>query len=405
MAFIIHKLGPEGYGQWTAATALLATGAILTSLGLRGAFVRAVAAAPEIAGEALAAQLGLRLLLTVLASALVVGACAMIGYPGAVLWCTVIGAAGIALTTVATTLGDVLQALHRAKTLAGVGLAAGLVLTGLSVIVAWRGGGPVAIAAAYLSGPAVSAVSLWAAAGREIGAVRVRWDLRAFARLLKGARYFAAQQALAAVSAQAESLLAPRLIGLNQFGFFSAGAMPANRLTVLPDGLCTAAYPAMVQECARGEGRGGALVLRIAALAAASGAALALGLTLLAEPIGRLLFPSQPEPFAAVVRVTIWALPLVGVESVLGYALNAAGREAAQAKASVPAAAVSLLASVALISMFGVAGACWSMVLRPAIRGAFLLPVALRTFGATATETVDGEPALAIAEPLLRKAG
>src|SRR3954470_5984995 len=63
MAYIIRQLGPIGYGQWAVATSLLAVSAILTNLGLRGAFVRAVAAEPESAPAALAEQLGLRLLL------------------------------------------------------------------------------------------------------------------------------------------------------------------------------------------------------------------------------------------------------------------------------------------------------------------------------------------------------
>ena len=44
MAFIIRQLGPTGYGQWAVATSLLAVSTVLTNLGLRGAFVRAVAA-------------------------------------------------------------------------------------------------------------------------------------------------------------------------------------------------------------------------------------------------------------------------------------------------------------------------------------------------------------------------
>jgi hypothetical protein len=90
----------------------------------------------------------------------------------------------------------------------------------------------------------------------------------------------------------------------------------------------------------------------------------------------------------------------------MGYSLNAAGEDGAQARASVPAAVVSLLTSVVLVFAFGLTGACWSMVLRPAVRCAFLAPAVLRTF----RPALDGRPQVGdifSSEPAapLRKAG
>ncbi len=380
LGYIIHRLGRDGYGQWMVATSLIACCAILTSLGLRGAFIRCIAADPSTAPKALAEQLGLRLLLTALAGLIVVSACLLLAYPPVVLWCVLVGAAGLSLTVFSTTLADLLQALHRIKTLAAISFAAGLTLTGVSVIVAWRGGGPVAMAAAYLSGPALSAALLYFIVSRQCCPVAIHWNLRRFRALLTGSRFFAAQQLLAAGSAQAEALMLPRLVGIGQFGLFTAGAMPANRLMVLPDGLCTAAYPAMSRACARGARNGSRLLVGYALIGITGGVLVALAVTILAELIGNILLADDAATFAFVARVTIWALPLVALESMMGYALNAAGKDAAQARASLPAAALSLLCSVALISVFGIPGACWSMVARPAVRAGFLAPVVWRTF-------------------------
>ena len=152
MAYIIRRLGPENYGQWMVATSLLAVCSILTGLGLRGAFVRKLAADPASAGVALAEQLGLRLLLASLAAMLTVLICRLLGYSSLVQGCAIVGAAGLALTTIATTLADLLQSFQRIKTLAAVNLMAGLALTGVSIIVAYCGAGPVGMAAAYLTG-------------------------------------------------------------------------------------------------------------------------------------------------------------------------------------------------------------------------------------------------------------
>jgi O-antigen/teichoic acid export membrane protein len=405
MAYIIHQMGAAGYAQWTAAVSVTAVLAVLANLGLRAAFVRGLAADPGSAPNALAEQLGLRLALAAAAGALAVIICALVGYPGVVVGCAAVGALGLVLTTAATTLGDLLQSLHCFKTLAAVNVVSGLVLTGFSVLVAWCYGGPVAMAGAYVAGPAASALLLIIIVRRRVCRVSIRWAPSRFPRLLSEARHLAAQQLLFAGSGQAESLLSPRILGMESFGFLAAGAMLGNRLAALPDALCAAAYPTIVQECAKGARAGAGLVLRYLLIATLGGVMVALAGMILATPIGRLLLPSHPELFARVVRVTIWSVPLIGMELVMGYGLNAAGKDAIQARLAVPASLVSLVGSVALVWSLGLPGACWSMLFRPAVRAMFLAPAAIRTFVATtdaANVIVRRVPA---AELPLRKAG
>ena len=408
LAYIIHQLGPEGYAQWMVATTLLGVCAAVTSLGLRGAFVRRVAADPGCSADALAEQLGVRVLLAALGGAIVVCTCRLMGYSPAVVWCTLIGSIAMVFTAVSSTLSDLLQAHHRLKTIAGVNFLAGLALTIASVAAAWSETGPAAVATAYLVGPALGAVLALRAVRARICGVSVRWDLRRSGRLLAESRFFAAQQLLVAGSTQAEALMLPRLVGMNRFGYFSAGTLLATRLTALPDGLCTAAYPSMVKACRHDARGGGRMVVFYGALALVLGVALAAACTVAAEPIGRLLFPSRPEIFGKVARITIWALPLAGIELVLGYALNAAGKDREQARASVPAACACLAISVGLVTTLGVTGACIAMVLRPAVRTAFLAPIAAWTFRSTAGGKASGAYAIrgdAVGTATLRKAG
>src|SRR4051794_33830949 len=76
-AFIIRKLGPTDYGYWTTATSLVATTGVLTSLGLRGTFVRSVSQDPACAPSAVAEQIGTRTLLTLMAIAVTLIACVL----------------------------------------------------------------------------------------------------------------------------------------------------------------------------------------------------------------------------------------------------------------------------------------------------------------------------------------
>jgi len=156
MAYIIRGLGATAYGQWTMATALTVTIGLLANLGLRGVFVRHVAAHPENASAALAEQLGVRLTLAVLSALLLIGVCVALRYPPIVIGCALISAAAMIATTASTTLIDLLQALHRSPTVAMVNLIAGLMITFGSVLVVWLGFGPIGLAVAYLIGPIAS---------------------------------------------------------------------------------------------------------------------------------------------------------------------------------------------------------------------------------------------------------
>src|ERR1017187_370483 len=87
LAYIIRNLGAGEYGQWATAVSLVTVASALTSLGLRGVFVRAVARDEHSAPTALADQLGVRMMLCTIAMLVVVGACVVLRYPLAIIEC------------------------------------------------------------------------------------------------------------------------------------------------------------------------------------------------------------------------------------------------------------------------------------------------------------------------------
>src|ERR1044071_9217231 len=79
-AYIVHRLGPFGYGQWAIAASLVAASGVLSNFGLRTLFSRDVAQNPANAAKGLAHQLGLRAFLTMGAFLLALGFCLAMGY-------------------------------------------------------------------------------------------------------------------------------------------------------------------------------------------------------------------------------------------------------------------------------------------------------------------------------------
>jgi O-antigen/teichoic acid export membrane protein len=408
MAYIIRQLGPAAYGQWATSVALIGAGMMLANLGLRAGFVRAVALHPERAPRALAEQLGLRLSLCIFTIGSAFGGCALLGYSTVVLHCTAVGGLGAVATTIATVFADLLQARQRLAAMAAMNLLSGIFLTATSALVIGLGGGPVALAAAYLVGPIISAAGMWSLLRREQFPVRLAWDGRRFLTVLKDARSFAAQQLVAAGGTHVHTLLLSRLVSPAAFGFFAAGSLPGNRLTVIPDGLATAAYPALAQAYRRSPAEAARLASRYLGLTLITCLCAAVAVMLAAGPISRLLFPDHPLICRQVICISVWALPGAGMAAIMGYALNAAGKETEQARALLPAGICTVVITVLLVVCLGLLGACWALIVPHAINALFLLPCFLRTFWSdlprplrlSAGDTVSGD-----IEMPFRKAG
>lgn len=384
--YIIRQLGATGYGQWATATTLIATVTFLTNLGLRMYFIRSIAQDPDSAQSGLAEQLGLRMLLGLLAMLVALGVATLLRYPPVVLQCTLIAAIGLILTCAASATTDLLQARQHLSELAGVNLIAGLVLTATSVAVIAAHGGPAELSLAYLLGPLITLALSLKLVQRRCCKVGIRWNLRRSAGLLWESRLMASQLGVGTIAAQAEALLIPKLVGINAYGFFSAGWLLPSRLGIIPDAVITTFYPIFAQKYREGTRAAAQEVARAAVLVIGLCSAAALGICLIAGPIAQILFPAQAALCRQVMQISVWWLPLQGLAGVMGYALNAAGRERDETRLSIASNVTSIAVSTGLILAFGLTGAAWATVCRGSLAVLIRLPCVLRTFPPVLTQ-------------------
>jgi enterobacterial common antigen flippase len=378
-AYIIRSLGATGYGQWVLPTVVIGIVTGLTHLGLRALFIRELAQQPERAAETLAVQLGLRVSLAVVAAiaALLLGVC--LGYPAIVLQCLGIAVIGLILVTASTVLGDFLQGLDHLRGFTLINLASGLLLTAASVIVIYLGGGPVELSLAYLIGPLIN-VFFAGRMVRRLAPIRFLWNLRTYYQLLYDARSVGAQTLLLSVRERIESVLLPNLVGITTFGYFSAGNIPASRLVVIPDGISNAFYAGIARNWVQDKEAAHRQILLVFSVSAAVCFPIAILIWFFADPIATLLFPANAVVCAQVIRITIWSLPLNALEWPMGCALQATGKHDEAAKANMASAVVGTGLALAIVPLFGLQGACWSIVLQPVVLMGFLLPRFIRAF-------------------------
>lgn len=386
MAYIIRGLGASSYGQWATAASLVAATGFFSNLGLRGPFVRLVARDPAAAPNAFAEQLGSRLILSVIAGGIAIVACLALRHSLIVVECTAVAAIGMVLSGMCATVADLLQASHRLTLLAIANLIGGLVLTIASVAAIRFGRGPVGLSGAYLLGPFSAAALLILIVQLKFFPVRVRFHPRRLWELLKASRFFAAQYGVHSLGANAEPVVLPNFVPHATFGFFSAGTLLGARLAIIPDGLSTAFYPAMAAAYHDSPVRASRSVMRWITLTLVVCMPVAVLVAFIAAPIAKVLFPGQAAVCERVICITIWALPLTGVNLILGSALNAAGKDPSQAKLLSLAGAFHLFLVFLLVSRFGVWGACASWVARPVVQAAICLPCFVRTFSPRLSE-------------------
>lgn len=367
-AYIIRKLGPGAYGEWTTAATLVASFSVLTSLGLRGMFVRSVARDVRGASTAIAQQLGMRLALATLAAALVVGLAVILHYSATVLICVGLAALALWFNTAFTTISDLMEAFQRFHTVAVASLVGGLVLTGASVAAVGYGGGPVALAASYIAGPLVSGALLIGVLYREQFSFGITFSPSRVLWLLWDSRHFAVQQLLYTASASIALLMLPKKVGMAEFGIFTAGILLITRLAFLPDAIGTAFYPLISSLHARDRTAARRQALFGLLFSATLCVFIASTIVAAAPILAAILFPQAEATCREVIVITAWALPLLALESMMGYALNAVGREAAQARATFISASVMVALGAAVVVEWGFHGACWLMLLRPAVQ-------------------------------------
>lgn len=379
-AVIIRSLGPTAYGQWAAAAALVAAISCLANPGLGVLFARAVAQKPEETAHAMAEQLGLRASLSVIVGLFVVALAWVLRYPAEVVLCVFLCAFGLVFSVISSTFIDVLQALGRVKSYSLIAFVTGMVINGTTTLAALTHTGASGLSAAYMSGPVVQCALLWITVHRGLFPVRFVWNLKRFRALLMQSKIITGKQLLLSAQSRIEQLLLPKISGMAMGGYFFAGQIPASRLVVFPESLCTAAYSRIAGAQAHQHEETTQQIRRLLLTCLAVTLPLAVGVFCLSDLIAHVLFPQAPELCKLVIQITIWSLPIQSLEMPMGYGMEASGKAEAVARATIGAAVTGGLLSFLLMWRFGLAGASVGYLLRNVAQIIFVLPAFMRMY-------------------------
>lgn len=363
-AHLTRVLAPEGYGALGFGLALVAYFTLAVTMGLDTLGTREVARYPDKARVLASDVVGLRLLLSGVAYAGLVGCVLLL--PISVAARVVLLVQGGVLFAQAADVEWLYRGVERMWQVAFRNVVAD-VLQFVGVVVFVRDPGDVVLAAAASTAAAVLvAGGLLVSFRRDFGGLRLRWAWTRWRTLLRSSAALAASALMVAVYYNSGKLMLGLLRGTEEVGFYEA----AYRLLGLVLAPSQILYQAFFPSLAIASGDREAMRVRGEAFAQ-----VALGVGLPLAAIGAIVAGPAVEAFAGAAfapaagpfAVLMANAALVYVNVVLGQALLAWGAHGSFARAVAAAAVVNIALNAVAIPHYGAVGAAWAMAASEAV--------------------------------------
>ncbi len=355
---IVRSLGAADFGQYAAVTSFGSIFLFVADLGLSPYTVRQVArlrgqADSEAQIRALYGDvLALRLLLGLLSAALVVGAALLTGRPALVVGAIALNSLNVLLYAVQGSADAVLSGYERLDLTSGVRVVNQLIFVLLGAAALWLGMGYYGLIVATTVGVAAMAWLCWRAVSRlglRPGPIR----LAHWAPLLRAAFPFGVIGLTLGLSYRFDSVLLNIFHGDVVTGHYNAAYNLIFSLVTISNVLNVALYPSLSRQAAVAPEMLPAVYERTLRYLVLVALPLAVGGFILAEPLVALLFGAEYAPAAGLLRILIWAVPLMFLSEFLGYVVVIAGREGRVARAIIASSSVNVAANLLLIPRYG----------------------------------------------------
>ena len=369
---VVRHLGADSFGQYSAVLAFGAVFVFLGDMGLSPYTVRQVARLREAReggrsrGELYGNVLALRLVLSVAAAMLVIGAAVVTGRPQVMVGAIALGALGLIMYAVQGSSEAVLVGFERVDLSVGTRVLNQLVFVVAGGAALWLGLGYYGLVIASLLGIALMTYSCWLGV-RKLGVHPWRPDWRNWPPLLKSALPFGVIAFTLGLSYKFDIVLLNIYRGDAETGYYSSAYNLIFSAVVLSNVLNVALYPSLARQAVvqpwslpRIYERALRYLMMVALPIAAGG-------FVLADQLVLFLFTSDYLPAVPALQIVIWAVPLMYASEFLGYIVVVRGEERRVASAIVVSTGFNVVLNLLLVPRFGYLAAAAMTVVTEAV--------------------------------------
>jgi O-antigen/teichoic acid export membrane protein len=354
---VVRHLGVEDYGRFVLVTSLLFVVTGLTEGGLANVAVREYATSATAERRRLiAALLGLRVVLTMVASVLALAFGLVAGYGGVVVAGIALGCVGMVFNAQWATLNTALVSDLRLQAVAGLEIVRALATTAMFLALVLAGA---SLLPFYVVAPAV-AVLTWAltvAVVRRAVPVLPRWDADRARALLRETALYAGATALGAVYFQIALISTSLLTDDEETGIYGIAFRIVDLANGVPWLLAASVFPVLAHAAAYDAERLRYAVARVTEAALIAGAWFGLSIVLGAQFAIDVVAGDEGQAAVPVLRILGIGITATFVVAAWGFVLLSRRRYGALLRANATAFALAVVLSLVLIPQWGARGA------------------------------------------------
>ncbi|OGG85457.1 hypothetical protein A2392_00075 [Candidatus Kaiserbacteria bacterium RIFOXYB1_FULL_46_14] len=365
--YLVRYLGPENYGQLSYAVSFVGLFSIISTLGIDNILYRDLIRFPEKRNAYLGSALIIKLWAGSIAAALTI-AIAFIFSQDDVSQLIILMLSGTFIFNAFNVVSYEFQANVAQKYISVITFIVVIVLNVLKLMVIFLGGGILYIGIILLFEAVLYAVLLIYIRIQHYGSM-LAWyfDKKIAVELLRDSWPFIFIAAFTTIYVRIDQVMLKPLVDSSAVGLYDAAVRIAEVWLFVPAIIASSLFPAIVNAKAIGQNEYKKRLILLAMFMVSIGVAIALPLSLFAEPLMVLLYGPAFAASATVFAVYVWAGVWASLDIVTRYFLIAENRRVLIFTTSFLTAALNVLLNFYLIPRFGIVGAAWSTFISYAI--------------------------------------
>jgi O-antigen/teichoic acid export membrane protein len=366
--YVVRRLGPEHFGQYSAVMAFIGIFAIFSDLGMAPYMLREIARDRKSVHWLLPNVMAVRFLLSGPVVVVATSAAYFLGKEQDMVLGILVGACGLFLYAIQGPLDATLMAWERLDYSAGFFLANQLVFWSLGTFFLVTGRGFVGLLVASLVGVAVRGLLEGRVIFQEVKFQDLTLSPRRWGELVRAALPFGVSGLSFSLQGRFDSVLMSMTLTDAAVGWYNVPLQLVQMLMLIAQSVCLSLFPSLTR--AYGEDRrsiygivhGAFKYLLMLSLP------IAVGGTVLADKLIITLYTEEFVNSIPLMRILIWVLPLMFLSELMGALINVLRKERPGARVNVSNALLSVVLNLALVPTAGVIGAAAGRVSGRGIR-------------------------------------
>jgi O-antigen/teichoic acid export membrane protein len=365
---IIRSLGAQDFGQYSAIAAFGTIFLFVADLGLGTYMVRQVARlrdAPDGAQEIkqlFGNILILRLLLSALASVLLLSAAWITGRPLIMIGAIALNTLGIMMYGAQGTFDMVLAGYERLDLSSRAKVVYQVAFIILGALALWQGTGYYGLIVANLGCIGLYTAICWRWV-QKLGIRPSRPMLTSWLPLLRLSIPFAIISFALGLSYKFDSVLLNIYRSDLETGYYNAAYNLIFSAVLISNVVNTALYPSLTRQMTLNPARLAPIVDRVLRYLVTIALPITVGIWALADPLVTLLYTQAYQPAAPAMQIIVWVVPFMYLSEFLGYVVLITGREKIAARSVLISTAFNVAINLWVVPHFGYLGSAVMTVL------------------------------------------